>query len=63
MDKNIYWNRKSKPAYNGGKETKSRKKKKRRQIERLNEHELKQMAITQPIQNLTEYLRIIKGYV
>lgn len=49
MDKNIYWNRKSKPAYNGGKETKSRKKKKRRQIERLNEHELKQMAITQPI--------------
>ena len=62
MDKNIYWNRKSKPAYNGGKETKSRKKKKkRRQIERLNEHELKQKAITQPIQNLTEYLRIIKG--
>ena len=60
MDKNVYWNRKSKPAYNGRKETKSRKKK-RRQIERLNEHELKQMAITQPIQNLTEYLRIIKG--
>ena len=62
MDKNIYWNRKSKPAYKGRKETKSRKKK-RPQIERLNEHELKQMAITQPIQNLTEYLRIIKGYV
>lgn len=62
MDKNIYWNRKSKPVYNGRKETKSRKNKNgARQIERLNEHELKQMAITQPIQNLMEYLRIVKG--